>query len=189
MTDCPLTARAPFADGQVSSQKPTNNRLNTSINPPHHDLPASPFFLKNLHRIFEYSDQQDPFRCPSVQSAGYSCSRVLLTGLPCSAICLGEWQRLVCLQAEELMAWVGRCCAARSGVKCLCRTVHAPCSDRTVTVLSPDRLHAPSACIHQKRTTTKQGPFQDCVTVLLLDPARTMHAPCFDLAVIEPSTH
>ena len=103
-------------------------------------------WLLQLWVLFEYSDQQNPFRCPSVQSAGYSCSRVLLTGLPCSAICLGDWQDLVCLQAEELMAWVGRCCAARSGVKCLCRTVHAPCSDRTVS------MHSPEADNNQTRT-------------------------------------
>jgi len=131
--------------------------------------------------LFEYSDQQNPVRCPSVQSAGYSCSRVLLTGLPCSALCLRDWQSVVCLQAEELMACVGRCCAARSSVKCLCRTMHAPCSDRTVTVPSPDHLHALTKSGQQPNkdlTRTVPGLFHRTITVLSPCCHWTMHGPC-----------
>ena len=80
---------------------------------------------------------------------------------------------------------VGRCCAAHSSEKCLCCTMHAPCSDRTVTLSSPDHLYAHTRSGRQPNkdlTRTVPAPFQDCFAGPSLCCHHAVTGPCTDHA-------
>ncbi len=90
------------------------------------------------------------------------------------------------------MACEGRCCAAHNSVKCLCCTMHAPCSDRTVTVPSPDHQHALTKSGQQPnkdRTRTVPGPFHRTITVLSPCCHWTLHGPCMHHALTTLSSN
>ena len=84
------------------------------------------------------------------------------------------------------MACEGRCCAAHNSVTCLCRTMHAPCSDRTVTVPSPDYCHALTKTGQQPNkdlTRTVPGLFHRTLNVLSPCCRWTLHGPCMHHAL------
>ena len=63
--------------------------------------------------------------------------------------------------------------------------MHTPCSDRTVTVLSPDHFHALTNTGQQPikdRTRTVPGLFHRTSTVLSPDQHRAVTGPCTDHA-------